>query len=232
MQNIILPDEICVFYTRISEPIHPNRVVDFLAQDELQRARKFKNIADKNLFVTGRVLLRKVISSYLPAPSSEIKLVYNFGKPEIHPAQNPSNIKFNLSHSSDLILFSFCIESDTGIDIEKIDTAINHLELAEQFCSEDEYCYIRDAGDQNELVSKFFRIWTRKEAAVKALGTGVSSMKNVSVLNEKIFTPSGTVLNILDLQIDHSYKSAVAYSGPQKKVIINELGQQFFSDFS
>jgi 4'-phosphopantetheinyl transferase len=202
-----------------------------LSASEIARAERFKSPEEKARFIIGRTWLRRLLGSYLSLAPLEIQVLLNrFGKPVLDNAQNGINLRFNLSHSGDLIVYSFCLFSEIGIDTEKIDHTINHLDIAEQFCTEKELCYLKDSSGQHQLVQNFFRIWTRKEALLKAFGTGLSpGLKEIEVLNDNIsFSSSasqttGTQWRVSDVHIDNSYKTAFATSGSIEKVIFEHL---------
>lgn len=80
------------------------------------------------------------------------------------PYDRNSDIHFNLSHSGMFAVAAFD-ECDIGIDIEvprKVD-----LKLAERFFSPDENAFIKASRSPEK---QFLRIWTRKEALIKAYG--------------------------------------------------------------
>jgi 4'-phosphopantetheinyl transferase len=103
------------------------------------------------------------------------KLEYTIkGKPYISGA----NKKFNISHSSNLVVCAFS-NSKIGIDIEKIrDVNIGNFR---SYFSDDEYTDIENSSVINKL---FFQYWTKKESFAKAIGEGLTiSFANV-IFNE------------------------------------------------
>lgn len=94
-----------------------------------------------------------------------------YGKPalEEHP-----DIHFNISHADGICA---CIVSDRecGIDCERIrDFRPNILK---RIFSEQEQTYFRNVPDE-EKNTAFFRLWTLKEAYIKAIGRGLSFPMN------------------------------------------------------
>ncbi len=84
--------------------------------------------------------------------------------------ENLTDFHFNISHSGELNVIAVS-DKAVGIDIEKLRNA--DLRIAKRFC-EDEYNFIK----QNAALSVFFEIWTKKEAYLKLLGTGISGGLN------------------------------------------------------
>lgn len=106
-----------------------------------------------------------------------------YGKPalEEHPG-----IHFNLSHAEGIAACIVC-GRECGIDCERIrDFRPNILK---RIFSEQEQAYFRNLPDE-EKNTAFFRLWTLKEAYIKAIGRGLSFPMNQAefMLNEKGFT--------------------------------------------
>lgn len=71
-----------------------------------------------------------------------------------------------------MALFAFA-RAEVGVDIEKIRSDVEHLQLADRFFSEYERAQLRQFSGR-DLDKAFFRCWTRKEAYVKAKGGGLA----------------------------------------------------------
>lgn len=103
------------------------------------------------------------------------KLVINYTKhhkPYIsEPEQIANKFNFNVAHSNDQVVLAIYSGNDyiIGIDIEKIDAAINIDEMAPMVFSVSERKLI------DNKVHNFFKLWTKKEALIKALGTGFAT---------------------------------------------------------
>jgi len=95
-----------------------------------------------------------------------------YGKPMLQGAAgsgSPSNggVYFNLSHSDDYITVAVA-DTPVGIDVEtKTDP---DLKIMSRFYSKEEQEAVRAAEDPQK---EFRRLWTRKEAYVKCVGTGI-----------------------------------------------------------
>ncbi len=151
-----------------------SRLKDILSQDEKDRAGRFHFEADRQRYILGRAVLRLLLAAYLNQPPQTLLFQYNpFGKPFLHPQQNPANIQFNLSHSGDLILLAFISDRPVGVDVERIDARHSGLDIARRFFSPGEYQKLAQLSGPQQVES-FFRCWTRKEAFIKAHGRGLS----------------------------------------------------------
>jgi 4'-phosphopantetheinyl transferase len=145
-----------------------------LSEDEYKRAMRYYRPVDRDRFIAGRGILRKIISAYLELPPSQLRFTYNeYGKPAVSDDQNDRTLNFNLSHSAQLILYAVTRGRVVGIDIEYIREDFATLEIAERFFSKDELAALKSLpADQRTM--GFFNCWSRKEAFIKAKGMGVS----------------------------------------------------------
>ena len=200
-----------------------------LSKSELETANKFKFNKDRERFIITRYLLRKILSNYLYIPPKEIQIITNqYGKPKLDSELN-NNIQFNVSHSGDFAIFAINLFNEIGVDIEKIDNTINHLEIADNYFSTDEIEFLNISVSQNEIAEKFFRIWTRKESLLKAIGIGLlPDLKKISVIENRFHdnelspnlkASTNNIWNIETLIMDNFYKVSLAYSGDLKKII-------------
>ncbi|KAM3209038.1 hypothetical protein ACQJBY_063618 [Aegilops geniculata] len=105
---------------------------------------------------------------------------YNkFRKPEIlWPSDDTVELPlhFNISHTSSLIACGIAMDANIGIDIEekKRKTTKSILSLARRFFTASEADYLAEISDSYAQEKEFFKLWTLKEAYVKALGLGLS----------------------------------------------------------
>lgn len=153
---------------------------DSLADDERQRADRFRREIDRTSFIAARGILRALLGQYLQCDPRELQLSYrDRGKPFLAD----SSWQFNLSHSGGLALYAIAANRAVGIDIE----AIRDLEieqLAKRFFSDREYrklCQLK--GDRQ--TEAFFTYWTAKEAYLKATGEGLMGLQQVEILEEE-----------------------------------------------
>lgn len=91
-----------------------------------------------------------------------------FGKPFlVHPR---TDLHFNVAHSQDDAVVAVTRSTDVGVDIERMRDVAHADAIAARFFSEEEQrVWRRSAGKRKD----FLRLWTRHEACVKAMGTGL-----------------------------------------------------------
>lgn len=138
-----------------------------LSPDEIDRAGRFVLPRDRNRFIAGRARLREILGDYLCEAPKAVRFRYGvWGRPEV---DGPS---FSLGHSADRALLAVSREVAVGADIEVVGPA--DPDLAESAFAPGEREALR-ALPFSERAAAFHRGWTRKEAYLKARGTGLST---------------------------------------------------------
>jgi len=142
-----------------------------LSEDEKARGRSFVAAHHRRRFVAARSRLRSLLGQHLGLDPEAIVFVLNaYGKPSV--VQAPS-VHFSLSHSGDQALLAVSDTLVVGADLEQV-RPLDHLELARRNFHRDEVAAIEGKPSESAQRQAFFRIWTLKEAVVKALGMGLS----------------------------------------------------------
>jgi 4'-phosphopantetheinyl transferase len=149
------------------------RLRSLLAEDELERADRFRFERDRSRYTVGRGLLRILLGRYLGVDPKEIAFEYGeYGKPKLASASHPS-LSFNLSHSGALALFAFSASGELGVDVELERAEPDYARLADRYFSRSEAGALR-ALPARLRPAAFLACWTRKEAFIKARGDGLS----------------------------------------------------------
>jgi 4'-phosphopantetheinyl transferase len=158
------------------------RMAKMLAPAERRRAESFHFARDRNRFVAGRGTLRTILGHYLrAAPASVALTMGSHGKPFLAASFARSGLHFNLAHCEDLALLAVTRGRVVGIDLERIRALDGAEEMAACFCSPRENAEFLSLPP-GEKDSAFFRLWTRKEAWLKATGKGIGkSLETVEV---------------------------------------------------
>ena len=146
----------------------------WLSLDEKARAQRFYFEKDRDHFIVGRGLLRTLIGHYLKIEPAQIEFIYeDYGKPALKPDLQDKTLEFNLSHSKGLALYVFNWNRKVGIDVEQIHAMPDMDDFAERFFSPRESAYINSLSGQPKEIA-FFKLWTCKEAFLKANGNGLT----------------------------------------------------------
>jgi len=149
-------------------------LVEQLTQEEKRVASRYRMLKDRVAFATARVLLRRGLSACAAQPAGGWALTRGeYGKPELAPSEHLPDLRFNISHCSDLVIVGFALARPIGVDVERIDRAVEYREIARSVFSSDEIRLLGAMRDE-EIGPAFFGVWTLKEAYVKARGMGLS----------------------------------------------------------
>ena len=172
--NLTLPPgEIHIWRAWLAERNDLGELDHTLWEDERRRAERFHFEADRQRFVAARGILRRLLGRYLRVAPAEVSFRYGAqGKPELSGSAT-SSVSFNLAHSGDLALFALAQGRRLGIDVERLREVPEALTIARHHFTPSESKHLRSTG--TGLQAAFFRLWTRKEAVIKAVGTGVST---------------------------------------------------------
>jgi len=148
---------------------------------ELEKASKFRFIKDQQRYIITHGMLRIILGKFLELAPAEIEFVTSyFGKPSL--PEKYKKIYFNLSHSAGLSVLGFSKISEIGIDVEKIDPKFDFDLIAYSHFSNAENSFIHEK--QDEACKRFYTLWTRKEAFLKAIGTGIGENLGIEVFRK------------------------------------------------
>lgn len=148
-----------------------------LSPDEVKRADRFRFAQDRRRFVVARAVLRRLLGAYLGASPGSLRFAYGpHGKPRLADAHHAQgHVTFNLSHSRDLALVAVAGGCELGVDLEAVRPLEEASAMARRIFSAAELAALA-AMPEAERDMAFYRFWTRREAWVKALGTGLAEL--------------------------------------------------------
>jgi 4'-phosphopantetheinyl transferase len=168
-------DHVDVWYADLDSPVWLDpRAEATLSADEQVKASRFCADLDRRRCRASRILLRRLLGSYLGVDPRRLRIASNaFGKPLLVGLAAASRIRFNVSHADRLAVVAVAWERDVGIDVERIRRIDEGREIAHRFFSPGEAAHVCGSAPGDQDV-EFLRCWTRKEAYVKARGIGLS----------------------------------------------------------
>lgn len=155
-----------------------NKWYSLISEEKQHRVDRFRFMDDKKRTVAGEMLARKAISQWCNvAPESITFGMQEHGKPYAKDLA----VEFNISHSGDMVVCAID-NKPIGIDIEQIRPI--DLSVAKRICTDKELLYIfgHTPTEQDftytintEILTRFFELWTEKEAYGKYIGEGLFS---------------------------------------------------------
>lgn len=200
-----------------------------LSLDERLHARAYKHESDRNNFIARRSMLRWLIGAYLRCNPESLRFSVTVrGKPALQWPRD-AWLAFNVSHSDGIAVLAFALKCCVGIDVERRIGAIDVVNVGRGIFSPAEESVL--AAARPDSAEAFFSIWTRKEALLKALGTGFwleptsYTTKDAFALGEGRWRASknGTLLSgwtCLDLGLGPEVRGALAVSLDDARVTL------------
>ncbi|MEP7207061.1 MAG: 4'-phosphopantetheinyl transferase superfamily protein [Casimicrobiaceae bacterium] len=149
---------------------------------ERTRAARFASDADRFRFVAAHVMQRIVLGNYLGVAPERLRFNHGtHGKPALATDQYAPCPAFNLSHSGNTIVLAVGAVEAVGVDVEELRTDVDVPAVGRLVFSAAELAALA-ATAAAVRHARFFEIWVRKEAVLKAMGAGFSAEpKSVSV---------------------------------------------------
>lgn len=143
-----------------------------LTAHERNQAERFRILLHATRFIVAHGTLRIILGHYLGQEASTLQFHYGpYGKPAF---ARDTTLRFNVTHSHDTALFAVTQHREVGVDLEYIDHDMDYEQIAEQNFTRDEVNTLRAISPGSIRRQVFFRVWTRKEAFLKARGLGIA----------------------------------------------------------
>lgn len=156
-----------------SEKFGPQALENLLSQEERTAADRFRRPELRNRYIAAHGGLRILLRDRYGIPLAAQAMDRNgFGKP--HLTRYPQ-LHFSISYSGQHILMGVSEGEPIGVDIEVLRTIEDAAELMDMHFTEAEQAEVRSRGALGKCVSRaFLETWVRKEACLKAYGSGLN----------------------------------------------------------
>jgi 4'-phosphopantetheinyl transferase len=148
---------------------------------ERQKAIRFRKKQDQTCSILSRGMLRAILAWYLDIDPVSLEFYYGVhGRPYL-PAEY--GLDFSVSHSDDLILYSFARGCRVGIDVEHETNLPEWTHMINRLFSSREQDWVASLSAPEQRKT-FFKLWTLKEAYGKMQGDGLTdSWKDIDILS-------------------------------------------------
>lgn len=156
-----------------------DRYRELLSADEQARHERLLRSSDRHRFLVTRAMVRCVLSAYGGGDPRQWVFEHNaYGKPSIaRPGTVRSMVAaplcFNVSHTAGMVVCAATAGREIGVDVEHLDRARLNLRLADRYFAPSEAGALRRLPT-DEQPRMFLRLWTLKEAYIKARAMGLS----------------------------------------------------------
>ena len=197
-----------------------------LSRDEAQTAKRIVVVEKRYRKASARAHLRRILARYVGTHPRDVRFVYGeHGKPMLAEQTEPG---FNLSHSESKGLAAVSRGARVGVDIEFAREGRAFTDIADRFFSQAESAELR-ALPPEARPTAFYRAWTRKEAYLKAWGTGLSFGSDRFTL-DYVSEGGGGLLatempgddpsrwHFKDVELGPDYLGAICFEGPDRPI--------------
>lgn len=181
----------------------------FLSAEERERLPEYRVREAAERYVVTRSLVRLVLSEHLGLPARDVRVSRtDTGKPVV-----ADGVHFNVTHSGDLILLAVSEARAVGIDVERRREVNRVSALTQRWLTESERADLGalNAAGMTESDS-FLRIWSLKEARLKALGVGISGAPRANLDRVDVHPLDDLLETLAGKSGDSGYVGALAFA--------------------
>ena len=208
-----------LWYTRLSMYNEPDckELLDTMPKTTLTRILKYKKKADQKRTLLGRSMLRLMMNSHGIGALEQLEFCGE-GKPYIR-----KGLPFNIAHSDDYVILGFLTQTshEIGVDIERVQD-LDFKSMGKHFLCSEEMDYLSSATNEQ---SAFFELWTRKEALLKARGSGfMMDPKTVNCLDKD--DAKSAQYQLQEINLDADYKCFFASTRKKAEVQVEMIEAQ------
>ncbi len=200
-------------------PLHEERPggwEDILSAPERERAAAFTAEVGRVRYVRTRFALRRILGGLLGVEPAAVAIDLDPGG---KPVLADGALEFNHAHTDGLALVAVARGTPVGIDVEREGRRSDFRAIAARFFASQERVFL----EQEETEERFLQLWTRKEAVLKAAGTGLAGgMETFCVASRDgwhdglVFEERGYVVR--DIAVPEGYRAALAVLAAEREV--------------
>lgn len=212
-------NEAFIFYCSLDKPLndyHTQWALRNLSALENNTLSRFKQKIHHDLTLLGKLVLFHGLSDLGLENIDLKKMEYNqYRRPYLTDTSLHRQLDFNISHSGTLAAVAIVRDTTIGLDIE----------MKNLYKTSDYFSVFNDQEKHwiNEDSVKFLRLWTRKEAVIKACGKGFyQNLTDVSVLNDSLMIENIRYY-IKDFVLMDQYFGSIATAHLQVSLRLKEL---------
>ncbi len=189
--------------------------------DESERARAARFVFPRNRveYTAAHVLVRRALAATTGHPAAAFRFEAGaHGKPTAWIGGTMAGVHFNLSHTRGMVAVAVA-PFEHGLDVEPLDRTVN-LSIAGRYFCPKEIAWLGGLPEERRGEG-FLRLWTLKEAFIKATGLGLS--QELDGFWFQVFPPAIRFKDIADnpaawrfeqRDLDGKFMAAVGFRAP------------------
>ena len=149
--------------------------IAFLSPAKRARVLRFTRENDKKLGILGDYLAREAVSALSGVAEDAIRIDSHSGGMPYVAVPGDLNINVSISHSGDIAV-AVASDMPVGIDVEAMVPDVKMDEIMKMLFAPSEISYVNKDAEQK--TTRFYEVWTKKEAFLKLAGTGFNVNSN------------------------------------------------------
>lgn len=197
-----------------------------LSPDEARAAQRIVVDEIRDRKASSRAHLRRILGRYVGTDPQDVSFTYGkHGKPMLADHDEP---RFNLSHSKSKGLAAVSRGARIGVDLEFAREGRAFTQIADRFFAHAESAALRAIPAEDRRAA-FYRAWTRKEAYLKAWGTGLafaSDRFTIDYISEGPGSLTATEMpgddpsrwHFKDVELGPAYIGAICFEGSDRPI--------------
>ncbi len=151
-----------------------DRLWQTLSPQERERVQRFHFDQHRLRYLRAHGACRAILARYTGLAPEALRIEATpRGKPFLIDTHR-LDLRFNLSHSGDWMVIGLACGREIGVDVELIARDIDWKAIASGYFHASEMRAIQDFAAPDVQVAAFYRVWTVKEAYLKAVGKGLA----------------------------------------------------------
>ena len=140
---------------------------------ERAQALRFRHAEDRLCYAAAHALLRTMLSEAAAVAPGDWRFVRTpSGKPRLDPAAGWPDLRFSLSHTRGMVACAVALALKVGVDVEPLTRLPDVKGLGRTMFSTREAASL-EAMAEEARSEAVLRLWTLKEAYLKATGEGI-----------------------------------------------------------
>jgi 4'-phosphopantetheinyl transferase len=211
----VTPEPCTVRWASPVAPQDATGLVALLDEHERDRLARFRRDADRARYLASHALARVVLGELIDVAPADVEFDRScrcgeqHGKPVVRGGGAPG---FSITHAGDVVGVAVWPDGPVGLDTEHVRPMTDLAGMVRHVAS--------PAEAPHTTPGAFFTAWTRKEALLKATGTGLSApMTAITLEGPRVVAwsaehaPAGPMW-LRDLRPAPGYAGAIAGTGP------------------
>ena len=179
-----------------------DRCCELLSDEEQIDIARLMVERDRRIARVSRGLRRILLGGYLGEDPASLRFsITGEGKPLLAGSSSP--LRFNTSHSGELVVIALAREREVGVDVELMRKRRGRAAIARHFLSHAERRGLERLHPQRREMG-FYRCWVQKEALAKLTGAGL----------HRPFQAFDVEVAMTQMNLPAGYVGALAVFGP------------------